>query len=56
MPMQEFIICPCCGRPIVLSVTENSIAVEATDKDVVKVASELGIEIGALKGGEEIGD
>lgn len=55
--MQELIItCPCCGRPIVFLPKENSVAVEAADKDVVKTASNLGIELGTLKGGEEIGD
>lgn len=48
-------ICPCCGRPFVLSLKVGGQAAE-DDRDVAQVASDLGIELGALKGGEEIGD
>ena len=49
--------CPCCGCHFVLSGTVDSTAVEAAgQKDMVRIASNLGIELGAVKGGEEIGE
>lgn len=56
--MQEFeVCCPCCGRHFVLSITVGSTAVEVSNQnDMVRIASDLGIELGAMKGGEEIGD
>lgn len=58
MPMQKQIImtCPCCGQPIVFDLTPERVKAEAAEQNVVHAASELGIELGALKGGEEIGD
>ena len=56
--MQELKVkCPCCGRQLVLSITVDSVAAEVIDQnDMVRIASDLGIELGAMKGGEEIGD
>lgn len=54
------VICPCCGRHFILPVTVDSIAVEEavdmTELEKIQFASNLGIELGALKGGEKIGD
>lgn len=47
--------CPCCGRTFVLSITESGMAAQPVDAQVVQIASNLGVELGALKGGEEIG-
>lgn len=56
--MQELRVkCPCCGRHLVLSITVDSVAAEVIDQnDMVRIASDLGIELGAMKGGEEVGD
>ena len=57
MPMQEFILtCPCCGRCITLRYTENSVAVKESEQNILQIATDLGIELGVMKGGEEIGD
>ena len=53
--------CPCCGRSYVLLVTDNNIVdcdevvASVADDAIVKLASCMGIECGALKGGEKIG-
>lgn len=53
--------CPCCGRSYVLLVSDNNITVDCgevasiVDDAIVKLASCMGIECGALKGGEKIG-
>lgn len=55
--MQEMMItCPCCGRPIVFHPIDGSVTAGAAEFDMAQLASELGIELGTLKGGEEIGD
>ena len=52
--------CPCCGRPFILPISDecNIIgeAIVADEQEIVRLASDLGVEIGALKGGEKIGD
>lgn len=48
--------CPCCGQPIVFDLTPECVNAEAAESDVALAASTLGIELGAVKGGEEIGD
>lgn len=56
-PMQELVItCPCCRRTIVFDTTDDSVTVEAPECDIAQMASDLGIELGAMEGGEEIGD
>lgn len=57
-PMKQiFYICPCCGSQIVIT-QDDGIAVGGfiTGEKAEKLASRCGIEIGALKGGEKIGD
>lgn len=57
MPMQEVsIICPCCGHRLVLSVAINAAPAGLFDGDIINVARALGIEVGMMEGGEEIGD
>lgn len=59
--MQEMnVTCPCCGRHFILPATVDGIAVEEavnmTELEKIQFASNLGIELGALEGGEKIGD
>lgn len=58
MPMQKQIImkCPHCGQAVVFDLTPECVEPEAAELDIALAASTLGIELGALKGGEEIGD
>ena len=52
--------CPCCGRLFVFSPTSGGIAANeanaSTEHIIVQIASDLGVELGALEGGEKIGD
>lgn len=59
MSMEEkMILCPCCGRRLLIHITDDGIAVreaepDLSQSDIQKIASELGIEVGAGgKGGE----
>lgn len=55
--MQEIITrCPCCGRPFVFALTDDGAAVRASEAEIVRMASDLGVEVGAVKGGEEVGE
>lgn len=59
--MQEMnVICPCCGHHFILPITVGGAAAKEavimTESEKVRLASNLGIELGALKGGEKIGD
>ncbi len=56
--MQELKVrCPCCGRHFILSVIVDSPIVEAEDqKEVARIASDFGIELGCMKGGEKTGN
>lgn len=50
-------MCPCCGHLFIVAAVPVVDADALTDSEaVVAKASELGIEIGVLEGGEEIGD
>ena len=53
------VICPCCGRPFILDISDDYSTRDvatADEQEIVHIASDLGVEIGALKGGEKIGD
>ena len=55
--MQEIVTtCPCCGRPFVVAVHTVVMQAECDSEEAVKLASELGIELGVCEGGEKIGD
>ena len=50
-------MCPCCGHLFIVAAVPVVDASSMYDtEDIVERASELGIEIGTLEGGEEIGD
>ena len=58
MTMQKIrVACPCCGHPLVLSITADDMDAQALEQDeAAQIASGLGFELGAVKGGEKIGD
>lgn len=55
MFMQKEFICPHCGHHFVLPPAICVPVTEAEYSETVKKASDLGVEIGTMKGGEEIG-
>jgi len=50
------IICPCCGHLFVVASVPVIDYADYDSAETIALASELGVEIGTLKGGEEIGD
>ena len=56
------IVCPCCGRYLIVSMTEDGIAVGESLERVLTAeeseyaAAKLGIEFGVPEGGEKIGE
>ena len=55
-PMQEIdVLCPCCGRRFVLTLSDEAMDVSAPDQaQAVRCAAELGVELGVWRGGEVI--
>ncbi len=58
MPMKQiFYECPCCGGRIVITLDEGvSVGAVVSSEDAATVAAQHGIELGALKGGEKVGN
>ena len=58
MPMEQiFFECPCCGNRIVVALDEGvTVSGVVSHEEAASVASQYGIELGALKGGEKVGN